>query len=867
MSYINAYHKVKDKQVVVWERVDGRRIRKVYDAPYYFYVGDDGREFLNLSKESPSQTLFGDTVYKVTCNNKYDMEGIVLQCRRMNIKTYESDISPESRVLSTHYYQKDIPNLHVTFLDIEVDYNEHIGHASVDNPYAPINSVAYHNTWENKTKLIAVPPPEWDYNLDETLFDVADITLVESEYDLLKLLMSEIQDSDGLCGWNSDFFDIPYIAKRLDVLHETTGRFTAKPANMLGFDGAPDTRYRQVEIYGREQTIAEIGGRLRMDYLVLFKKFEMAKRGSYKLAAISSEVLPNMPKLEYEGSLASLYRTNFNFFMRYNIRDVECLLGFEEALGYVQLANIMYHESTGFFANINGTIRLADYSIINHCHYVLNQVVPDGPVSGGSTYERTDAEEAEGALVLDPQVGMHEMIGSIDVKSLYPSGIRSVNISPEKLVAQFVGNVLDFEELAADSDRPLSLVFEDNGQAIVHTAKEWREILQENKWAVSGYGTVFDQSSQGVIPAILSTWYDTRKRYQKLLAEAEKQGDYVKRDYYDKMQYCYKIKLNSLYGALLNTFFRFYDPRLGESTTGTGRAILRFMCGRTNEILNGTFDMFGDAVLYGDTDSVYFRTYADTVDDAIIVADGVAELVNDSFLSFVRRTFLCQPGYDNIIAVSREVVALRGIFVTPKRYVLKVVNMDGKPCNKLKIMGLDTKKTILPQYVQKSLNGFLERLLDGEDWNDIAEDVVALKDKMKNEIDVIDLGLPKGVNKVEHYTVEKANNQKARLPGHVRASIYYNECLKKFQDTKSVRIMSGMRVNIFYLRTIVGKDKSIAIPVDSEEIPTWFYEHIEIDKSMQLERLIDNPLKNVLKAIGKEPPTHQSLFIHKTLEF
>lgn len=878
MSFINAFHNSRNGTVTVWERVDGQRRPKIYPAPYYFYVEPSGKRYAELSINSNAEsvkTLTGKFAYKVVSKSRFEQEAKIKFCRTNNITTYESDISPESRILSEHYYKCEVPELNIMYLDIEVDYNPLDGFKGVNDPTDPINSIAYHCTWTKKTKVISVPPPNWDGVLDETLRDIADVFIVKDEVELLRMMLVDLEQSDGVCGWNSDFFDIPYIAARLKILNEQ-GYFPPNPENMLCFPNAADARFRDIEVFGRVQKLVDLSGRLRMDYMVLFQKFEMTKRPSYKLANISNEILPDMSmsKLEYEGSLANLYKTDFNFFMRYNIRDVECMLGFEAKLGYVQLANIMYHESTGFFANINGTIRLAEYSIINYCHYVLKCIVPDGPGLGAGSSSEPHFDDngdeidskAKGAFVLDPQVGMHEWIGSIDVNSLYPASIRSVNISPERLVGQFTGCVEDFEEITKRSNVPLSLTMEDNGQVLTHTAAQWAEILRDNKWAVSGYGTIFDQESQGVIPAILSEWYDTRKQYQKLKEEAKKSGDKDKVNYYDKMQYCYKIKLNSLYGALLNSFFRFYDPRLGESTTGTGRAILRFMCSRTNEILIDKFEI-GHAVLYGDTDSVYFRTYASNAKDAIETADLVADMVNSSFQQFMTDAFLCNPGFDNIIAAGREVVAARGIFVTPKRYILKVINLDGDDCNYLKVMGLDTKKTILPPYVQKALNKFLERLLDGDDWNDIAVDVVALKDRMKYELDVIELGLPKGCNNVEKYTIENDNNVKARVPGHVRAAIYYNKCLARNKDTRSMKITSGMRVNVFYLLQPDKKYKSIAVPVDIEEVPDWFYETIEVDKTAQLLRLIDNPLKNVLKAIGKEPPTHQTLFIHNTLEF
>jgi len=862
MSYINAHHDYNTGDVTVWERKNGKRQRVKYPAPYYFYVDEKGKEIFNLPDDTPTKTgLMGNaTVYKRTFLTYADMQAAQLVCKREKVKTFEADISPDSKILSQHYQNVELPELHITYLDIEIDYDPGIGFAGISNPYAPINSISYYNTWTKKTKLVAVPPPDWDFQLDETLFEIADIVLVNDEYELLKTFLTDTEDCDGYCGWNSDFFDIPYIALRLEAIQQKTGKFPANPTRLLCFDKADKTRYRTVTgMFGQEQTTIDLYGRLRIDYLQLFKKFEMNNRPSYKLESISKEILPEMSKLEYEGTLSSLYRKNFNFFIRYNIRDVECLVGFEKKLGYVALANIMYHESTGAFSNINGTIRLAEGSLINYCHNVLDKVVPDK-----ESIIFDEDYTAKGAFVLDPKVGMHEWIGSIDVNSLYPSAIRSINISPEMLIGQFLLETLAFEEIHKRSSVPLAFMFEDTKRVVSHPANEWREILETNKWAISGFGTVFSQEHQGMMPAVLESWYKTRKKYQKLKKEA-KDPDMIA--FYDRMQYCYKIKLNSLYGALLNQHFKFFDRRLGESTTGTGRAVLKFMCGKTNEILTEVVDINGEAIIYGDTDSVYFKTFANNIEQAIEIGDGVADIVNDSFQPFMRDAFLCQPTFDNIIVAGREVISSRGIFVTPKHYLLKVVDKEGKRVNEMKIMGLDIKKTTIPYYIQKQLVDLLERFLDGEEWKVIAREVLVLKNTLEKEVDIYDLGLPKGVNKVEHYTSELSCDANARLPGHVRAAILYNRCVQQYKDTESPSITSGNKIKVFYLEQPIGKFKSIALPVDIEQVPQWFYEHIQVSKYQQILRLVDNPLDNILKAIGKESPTKQSVFLEDTLEF
>jgi len=230
-------------------------------------------------------------------------------------------------------------------------------------------------------------------------------------------------------------------------------------------------------------------------------------------------------------------------------------------------------------------------------------------------------------------------------------------------------------------------------------ASEWREWLIDRKWAVSGYGTVFDQTNEGIIPAILSGWFSKRKEYQALKKKAEKDGEHEMVGFYDRLQYVYKIKLNSLYGALSNLYFRFYDLRMGESTTGTGRMILRHQCSKVNELLTGEYDYLGDEVIYGDTDSTYFKTFADDHKSAVKIADAVAASVNSDYQRFMQQTFLCTPGFDNIIKAGREIVSDRGIFVEKKRYILHIVDLEGKTVDKMKVMGLDTKKTTIPKHV------------------------------------------------------------------------------------------------------------------------------------------------------------------------
>lgn len=940
MTYISATHVPRKKQVAVWERKDPReRILRLFNADYSFYID---------AEDGEATTIYGTKVAKVDFESSKEQSETKRRLKEKGIRTWESDLTPEFKILSKHFHDVPAPTLNITFYDIEVDYDPLIGFSSPANPYAPINAVALLHYWKREIIVIAVPPTDdWtddrlkkgldDINKTAPLQDGYTITsiLVPTEKLLLQRFLTEIENSDVLSGWNSDLFDLPYITQRVAIVldnepisletHTTQNPFTGQVKveyanNPNGLLQQPN-RFRNVKrldfpTYGQPlfhiakakdgrllgHTV-NLKGRIHADYMSLYKKYEPGERHSFKLAVISDEVLvdgdtnePTMPKLTYEGSLADLYRNDFAYFIRYNIRDAEILGGFEDVLGYVETSNQNYHISTGLFTHISGTIHLADGALVNYCHHTLNRVVND--------MDRPQEDDSiDGALVLYPQVGMHQLFGSIDARSLYPSAIRACNMSPETLIGQFTRNVKDAREIAKCTDVLCTLVYEDN-TSHTQTAKEWSEYLIEHQMSISGFGTVFSLKVQGFIPAVLTDWFSKRKQYQKLSKELDGK-DPVKSAYYDKLQYVYKIKLNSMYGALTNLYFRFYDLRLGESTTATGRAVLTHQCRKVSELLDGNYDvdfplyatvkdavergyteeeandiaLFGpkfggkhqsESVIYGDTDSVYFKTHATTVKQAAAIADHISNVINNTFPDFMRKTFKCTAGYDNIMAVNREVISDNGIFVDKKRYIIHLVDSEGKSVDKMKIMGLDTKKTTIPAYVSKQLNAFIERLLRGEEWEPISQAIVDFKDSLLADSihDIRSIGLPKGVNGVEDYTNQyNIGGDGVRLPGHIAAAIHYNKCLEQYNDKQSPAIMSGMKIKVFYLKGHHGKFKSIAMPTDIEAVPAWFDNNFKVDVDMHIERLVDNPLTNILKAISKKTPTKRSILIDSAWEY
>lgn len=97
----------------------------------------------------------------------------------------------------------------------------------------------------------------------------------------------------------------------------------------------------------------------------------------------------------------------------------------------------------------------------------------------------------------------------------------------------------------------------------------------------------------------------------KLVTADKVKGQYWK-GFWNQRQQARKILLNSLYGALLNSSCKFYDKRIGQSTTLTGRSIVKHMNSKINETITGEYDYKGDGIVYADTDSVASDSIIDT---------------------------------------------------------------------------------------------------------------------------------------------------------------------------------------------------------------------------------------------------------------
>ena len=376
---------------------------------------------------------------------------------------------------------------------------------------------------------------------------------------------------------------------------------------------------------------------------------------------------------------------------------------------------------------------------------------------------------------------------------------------------------------------------------------------------LSANGTIFTYEQEGIIPGLLTRWYTERKMIQKQAKEAYGTDMF---EYYDKRQLVRKILLNSAYGALLNEHCRFYDKRIGQSVTLSGRQIVKHMMSQINSVITGQYTHEGDAIVYGDTDSCYFSAYNTmkpqidagelewNKETCIGLYDAIADEANNSFPAFMEKAFHSPRKNGEIIKAGRELIGDRSIFITKKRYAINIFDKEGKRKDKegalgdIKAMGLDLKRADTPKYVQEFLMDVLEMVLQrGKNREDIIERVKEFKRVMVAQ-DSWTKGSPKSVNNLTKHTIAFEKTGKCGV-GHARAAINWNYLRKMNSDNYSMQIIDGMKIIVCKLKPNPLGFNSIAYPVDELRLPQWFKE-LPFDDNEMEKTLVDEKIDNLL---------------------
>ncbi len=419
-----------------------------------------------------------------------------------------------------------------------------------------------------------------------------------------------------------------------------------------------------------------------------------------------------------------LYKEDINKYIEYNLNDVKIVVALDEKLQFIDLARGICHTGHVGYENFGMSSRFLEGAILIYLRR-KKQVAPNKSLEGRAEYENQleqNEEGFEGAYVKDPIPGRYDWVFDLDLTSMYPNIIISLNISPETKVGK-VDN-WNVEEYVKNGLNSIYI------SGTPYTPTDFKSMLTENNLSIASNGVLYkkpeENGDMGTIPSILVKWFDERKNLRKL---AKKHADAKEIAFWDKRQLVKKINLNSLYGAILNPGCRFFDKRIGQSTTLTGRSIARHMDGYLNELITGEYDHVGKAVIYGDTDSCYFSAWpvlkkeveegrmAWSKETCIQLYDSLAEQVNESFPGFMEQAFHCPRDMGSLIKCGRETVADRGLFITKKRYAVNAIDIEGKRLDvegkigKTKATGLDLKRSDTPKVIQDFLLEILNKLL------------------------------------------------------------------------------------------------------------------------------------------------------------
>ena len=890
MAYVDAFFDRDSDIIRVVERKDGKRHFHEYQSKYTWYYEDPRGKY---------KSIYGDPLTRVVCKSTKDFRKELAINKGKTM--FESDVNPIFQCLSENYLNQDAPKLNVVFWDIETDFDPERGFAPVEDPFMPITAITVHLQWLDMLVTVAMPPKGLPMEEAEAmckqrwgesclLFPNSEV----GEQQMLSTFLDLIEDADIHSGWNSEGYDVPYTVNRIKRIlsSDDTRRFCLwgqKP------------KRREYEKFGKTSETYDTIGRVHMDYLNLYRKYTYEERHTYRLDAIGEmEVGEN--KTVYEGTLDQLYNNDFERFIEYNRQDVALLDKLDKKLRFIDLANEIAHDNTVLLQTTAGAVAVTEQAIVNEAHRRGLQV-PNRKNHEGNT-------AAAGAYVAFPKKGVHEWIGSMDLNSLYPSIIRAMNMAPETIVGQirldltdeFLHNATTLEKksfagawegkfatLEYDAvmeqrrDISLTLELEDGTSHVLSGAEVWKLIFDSNQpWMLSSNGTVFTTEIEGVIPGLLKRWYSERKELQAMLKKAKDAKNDAEIEYWDKRQLVKKINLNSLYGAILNPGCRFFDKRIGQSTTLSGRTIVKHMSAEVNKVITGEYDHVGKAMIYGDTDSCYFSAYPVLKDDidkgnipwdkdnVITLYDQVCEQANTTFPQFMLDAFHCPRSRSDVIAAAREIVAETGLFITKKRYAALVYDIEGFRSDsdgkrgKVKAMGLDLKRSDTPVFMQDFLKDLLDMVLDKKPEKELLDAISEFRKEFK-EMPGWEKGAPKRANKIGHYRRLEEKQGKANMPGHVRASLNWNTLKRMNGDKYSQEIVDGMKVIVCKLKQNPLGYTSVAYPTDELRIPEWFKE-LPFDGDAMEEVIIDNKLGNLIGVLNydlestKQKTTFNTLF-------
>ena len=770
-----------------WKTLDGD-----YVTPVNFDSMKEAREWVDNYKNQP-EMVFGSTMYPY-------------------------NFIAESYPNTVEY---DIDKILIVTIDIEVECEN--GFPSPEQAIEPLLSITVKN---HQSKKFVV----WGIGKFNNSRD--DVTYVEceSELHLIKefLIFWEKHQPDVITGWNTEFFDIPYLCNRI--------------TNLCGEDEIKrlspwrSVHSREVFQMGRKHQVYEIQGVAHLDYFDLYRKFTYSAQESYRLDHIAFVELGEKKDGNPYETFREWYTKDYQSFLEYNIMDVELVDKLEDKMKLIELCLTMAYDAKVNYMDVLGSTKYWDILIYN---YLIKKkiAIPQKKKS-------EKPEKFEGAYVKDPQVGMHKWVMSFDLNSLYPHLIMQYNISTETLYSQKKVPDMSVDKLL---DRK------------VDTSILKGVTLTPN-------GALFKTNKRGFLPEMMQSMYDDRVKYKKLLLQAKQEYENTKEprllkdiSKYNNIQMAKKISLNSAYGALGNVWFRYYDLLVAEAITTSGQLSIRWIERAVNQYLNDLLKTSGhDYVIASDTDSIYvcFDSLVSKVFDKGTETKKIVKFLDDvarqKIEPFIEKSYQSLHEYVNSyeqkMEMSREVIADKGIWTAKKRYILNVWDNEGVQYKEaqLKIMGIEAVKSSTPAPCREKIKQGLKIIMNGTE----KEINTFIQDFRKEFLNLPpeEIAYPRSVNGLSKFSDTSQLFAKG-APIHCKGAILYNHLVKKnklsnkyeyIQEGDKIKFINLKQPNIYQCSSISFMTK----------LPKELDLHKSVDYDVQFEKSFVEPLNFILQKIN-----------------